>query len=99
MCDVRQDSGPVWTLKAHDSGVNGLALSGQCPDCLVTVSRELKVWDLANNKPECVVERPMNMGLLQCAEICPDAPFLVCVGGDKPQDNLRVWDIREAAAG
>ena len=38
--DVRREDKPVWTLSAHSDGVNGLVLSPQCPDCLITVSSD-----------------------------------------------------------
>ena len=38
--DVRREDKAVWTLSAHSDGVNGLSLSPQCPDCLVTVSSD-----------------------------------------------------------
>ena len=37
--NVRNDSKPVWTLSAHSEAVTGLALSSQCPGCLVTTSQ------------------------------------------------------------
>ena len=40
----------------------------------------------------------MRLGQLHDLATCPDAPFVVCVGGDKKDDNLKVWDIRESAA-
>jgi periodic tryptophan protein 1 len=99
--DVRQESKAVWTLSAHSEGINGLVLSPQCPDCLVTVSSDetMKVWDLTDAVPKCVQERDMKLGRLHCAEGCPDAPFVVCMGGDKSGDNMRVLDIRESADG
>lgn len=101
MIDVRQEQSPVWTLQAHSEGVNGLSLSTQCPDMMVTVSgdRTMKVWDIANNKPACVQERSMALGQIHCLENCPDAPFVMCMGGDEPSNNLKVLDIRESAAG
>ena len=59
----------------------------------------LKVWDIAEDKPKCVQEREMKLGRLHCAEGCPDAPFVVCMGGDKNSDNLKVLDVRESADG
>ncbi len=101
--DVRQEKKPVWTLSAHSpgQGANGMSLSSQCPGCLVTVSSDqtLKVWDVLSGKPECVLEKSMGMGKLHALGACPDAPFVVCAGGDLPRDNLRVWDVRESTQG
>eukprot|EP00088_Acartia_fossae_P024420 TRINITY_DN25374_c0_g1_i1.p1 TRINITY_DN25374_c0_g1~~TRINITY_DN25374_c0_g1_i1.p1 ORF type:complete len:375 (-),score=82.31 TRINITY_DN25374_c0_g1_i1:206-1234(-) len=95
--DVRKES-PVWTLSAHTEGVTGISLSSQCPGCLVTVSadKSMKVWDILNDKPEFVMERQANLGLLQGLSGCPDAPFVIAMGGDQPSDNFRVFDIRES---
>ncbi len=60
--------------------------------------RTLKVWDVQGASPHCVPERPMELGELHTLDGCPDAPFVVCAGGDLARDNLRVWDVREAAS-
>ena len=101
MIDVRNDSKPVWTLSAHSDGINGLSLSSQCPNCVVSVSTDktMKVWDISDNQPKCIMEKNMKLGRLHSLSGCPDAPFVVCVGGDKAQDNLKVLDVRESAAG
>ena len=90
----------MWTLDAHSEGINGMSLSPQCPGCLVTVStdKSLKIWDIADNKPECVQEVNLKLGLLHTVDSCPDAPFVFCVGGDKPSDNFKVFDVRDYAA-
>ena len=92
MIDVRNDSKPLWTLQAHSEAVNGLTLSTQCPDMLTTVSSDktMKVWDISENRPFCVQERDMSLGELHCLDSCPDAPFVICMGGDKPAQNLKV---------
>ena len=59
----------------------------------------IQVWDIADDAPKCVQEREMKLGRLHCAEGCPDAPFVVCMGGDKNSDNLKVLDVRESADG
>lgn len=41
----------------------------------------------------------MKIGLVHCLESCPDAPFVVACGGDNPCENLRLFDLRESAAG
>ena len=63
------------------------------------MSTFLQVWDIADDAPKCVQEREMKLGRLHCAEGCPDAPFVVCMGGDKNSDNLKVLDVRESADG
>lgn len=97
--DVRKDSGPVWTLSAHTEAVTGLTMSTQCPGCISTVSQDkvLKVWDIAGDTPQFVCERDVKLGVLQTLVSCPDAPFVVCMGGDKSGDNMKVLDIRDSA--
>jgi len=97
MFDARVDDKPLWTLNAHSDGINGMSLSSQCPDCLVTGSSDktIKVWDIADNKPTCIQERNMKLGMIHCLAGCPDAPFVTVMGGDKSSDNLKVLDIRE----
>eukprot|EP00092_Neocalanus_flemingeri_P038984 GFUD01042438.1.p1 GENE.GFUD01042438.1~~GFUD01042438.1.p1 ORF type:complete len:552 (+),score=182.11 GFUD01042438.1:59-1714(+) len=97
--DVRKDSGPVWTLSAHTQAVTGLSMSTQCPGCITTVSQDkvLKVWDISGESPQFVCERDVKLGQLQTVVACPDAPFVVCMGGDKSSDNMKVLDIRDSA--
>jgi len=97
--DVRKDSDPVWTLSAHSEAVTGLTMSTQCPGCICTVSQDkvLKVWDIAGESPQFVCERDVKLGQLQTMGACPDAPFVVCMGGDKSGDNMKVLDVRESA--
>lgn len=94
--DVRKDT-LAWTLKAHSEEVTGLCLSSQCPGCLVTSSsdKSVKVWDILSDKPDCLLEQDLKLGFLQCLSGCPDAPFVVGVGGDNRDDNFKVFDIRE----
>jgi periodic tryptophan protein 1 len=101
MIDARVEGKHLWTLNAHSEGINGMSLSSQCPDCLVTGSSDqtVKVWDIKDNKPSCVLEKDIRIGLIHSLEACPDAPFVFSMGGDTPSNNLHVWDIREAAVG
>ena len=101
MIDARQDSKPLWALSAHSEGINGMALSTQCPDCLVTGSSDqtMKVWDISDNKPTCILEKDLKIGRVHSLDNCPDAPFVFAFGGDVPSNTIKVMDIREAGSG
>ena len=101
MFDARQDKKPLWTLSAHSQGINGMSLSTQCPNCLITGSSDktVKVWDISDSKPTCVMEKDVKIGMVHSLDSCPDAPFVIGCGGDVPSNNLHVMDIREAASG
>jgi len=98
--DARKPSTPLWTLSAHTSAVTGLSLSTQCPGAVTTVAQDniMKVWDISGPEPAFVCEKDLKLGALHAAHGCPDAPFVVCVGGDRRDDNFKVLDIREHAA-
>jgi len=95
--DVRQEK-PIWTLSAHSEAVTGLTLSAQVPGLVTTASSDgsLKVWDIAGDQPAFVTEREVKLGQLQVLASCPDAPFVVCMGGDKSSDNFKVMDVRDS---
>ena len=57
----------------------------------------LKVWDIADESPVFVAEQEMKLGLLHDVARCPDAPFVMVMGGDKRDNNLKVWDVWESA--
>lgn len=99
MMDARNDSKSIWTLSAHSEGVNGLSLSSQCPGLLITGSSDktMKVWDISNNKPTCVIEHDPKVGMVHALDGCPDAPFVFAFGGDTPSHNMHVMDVRESA--
>ena len=50
----------------------------------------LKVWDVAGEVPVFVTERDIKLGELHDCAPCPDAPFVMVMGGDKTSDNLKV---------
>lgn len=79
----------------------GLALSPQCPGLLMTSGSDgmLRTWDIADTKgPVFVSERPLHVGALQCLAACPEAPFVVCGGGDSKSNNFGVWEVMTTSA-
>eukprot|EP00088_Acartia_fossae_P040928 TRINITY_DN42682_c0_g1_i1.p1 TRINITY_DN42682_c0_g1~~TRINITY_DN42682_c0_g1_i1.p1 ORF type:complete len:558 (-),score=115.32 TRINITY_DN42682_c0_g1_i1:52-1725(-) len=96
--DVRAEK-PLWQLSAHTEGVTGLTLSSQCPGCLISSSSDkcLRVWDVSGDQPSFVMEQHLKLGVLQTVVGCPDAPFVVGLGGDNQENNFKVFDIRESA--
>ena len=98
--DARIDK-PQWHLNAHSKACTGLALSHQCPGCLVTASQDkmFKVWDIQSGKPSFVAEHDFQIGGHYVTAACPDAPFAFCMGADNRSENFKVWDIRQSAAG
>ena len=101
MIDARQDGKTLWTLSAHSEGVNGMSLSTQRKGLLLTGSSDktMKVWDISDNKPSCLLEKDVKIGMVHSLESCPDAPFVVALGGDTPSHNLHVMDVRESSKG
>ena len=102
MIDARQDSKHVWTLSAHSEGINGMCMSSQCPGVLVTGSSDktVKIWDIkTNDRPSCINEKDLKIGLVHSLQNCVDAPFVFAFGGDNPSHNMHVMDIRESASG
>ena len=36
------------------------------------------------------MEKPLKLGLVHAVAGCPDAPFVVCAGGDNAENNFKV---------
>ena len=66
-------------------------------DAFLFQDKVLKVWDITGDSPGFVAERDVKLGALHDVSPCPDAPFVMVMGGDKRDDNLKVWDVRESA--
>ncbi|XP_074652723.1 periodic tryptophan protein 1 homolog [Tubulanus polymorphus] len=95
LLDVRTDK-TLFTLSAHTSPCTGISLSSRVPGLLVTSSTDgtMKIWDILDDKPKMIREKPLGQGQLMCCACCPDAPYVFALGGSK---DLAVLDIRESA--
>lgn len=89
-------------MEAHEKEITGLAVSNQCPGLMLTTCAEgiLKTWDIhGTGTPKLVHEKNLNMGMVQCLELCPDSPFLIAAGGDKKSHNFTVLDLQTIDVG
>ncbi|XP_033101650.1 periodic tryptophan protein 1 homolog isoform X2 [Anneissia japonica] len=91
--DVRLEK-PVFTLKAHEKAVTGLALTSETHNCLTTVSADhfVKIWDITDDKPSLIISKDMKMGIMNCLGNNPDAPTVLAMGGEN--DGVRLLDLR-----
>lgn len=101
-CDSRMESSSVYTIKAHDAAVTGMAQSPVRKDCLATVSADktVKIWNISSaDKASFVVEHPkVKIGRILTISACPDEPFIFAVGGDSVSDNYQVLDVGKLKA-
>lgn len=64
-----------WLSSAHDEAVCALHFNPRIPNCLVTGSydKTVKVWDIKDNKPTCMISRDLGIVLFLPAVAFP--PF------------------------
>lgn len=88
------ESKPVWTLQAHDSSVSSFDIHASIPGFLVTGStdKEVKLWNVENDKPGLVVSRKLDVGKVFSTNFAPDAEvgFRLAVAGSK--GTVQIWD-------
>jgi WD40 repeat protein len=60
--DIRQTE-PLQSLKAHDSGVNCIALSSQVTNMFVSASEDenVKIWDIKQGSFELIHEKKLKI--------------------------------------
>jgi len=91
--DARQSgSKELFTLQAHDGPVSALDVSPLIPDCIMTgsVDKQVKIWNIANNQPTCVLSRNLDVGKVFTASFSLDSPFLAAVSGSK--GKVAIWN-------
>ncbi|XVF58778.1 hypothetical protein PTKIN_Ptkin07bG0093900 [Pterospermum kingtungense] len=80
--DPSSESKPSFTLHAHDKAACTLSYNPAAPN--------VKLWDLSNNQPSCLVSRNPKAGAVFSISFSQDSPFLLAIGGSK--GKLGVWD-------
>lgn len=88
------ESKPVWSLQAHDASVSAFDINHTIPGFLVTGSmdKEVKLWNIENDKPSMVVSRKLDVGKVFAANFAPDpeVSFRLAVAGSK--GSVQIWD-------
>ena len=89
-----QESKPVWSLQAHDSSVSSFDINPAIPGFIVTGStdKQVKLWNIADNKPSMVVSRKPEVGKIFSTTFAPDTDvsFRLAMAGSK--GVVQVWD-------
>lgn len=93
--DARQETKPVWTLHAHDSGISSLAPNSGINSMLVTGAmgdKQLKLWKTAPS-PSMVISRDFDCGNVLTASFATDVEVAgdLVVGGSST--GLKLWDV------
>ncbi|EYE93647.1 rRNA-processing protein PWP1 [Aspergillus ruber CBS 135680] len=89
-----QQSKPVWSLQAHDSSISSFDINPAIPGFIVTGStdKQVKLWNIADNKPSMVVTRKPEVGKIFSTTFAPDTDvsFRLAIAGSK--GVMQVWD-------
>ncbi|KAF9678267.1 hypothetical protein SADUNF_Sadunf07G0017100 [Salix dunnii] len=91
------DLKPSFTLHAHDKAVCTISYNPSAPNFLATGSTDkmVKLWDLSNNQPSCLVSKNPKAGAVFSVSFSEDDPFLLAIGGSK--GRLELWDTLSEA--
>ncbi|XP_061397125.1 periodic tryptophan protein 1 homolog [Musca vetustissima] len=97
--DKRQAKKLLWSYKAHDEEISGICFNSEVKNLLTTTSTEgyLKIWNFNGTEIKPVYSHDFQMGRLQCMKQCPEDPFTLAFGGEKPP-RCRVFNIKNFEA-
>ncbi|XP_068145739.1 periodic tryptophan protein 1 homolog [Drosophila tropicalis] len=97
--DKRKANELLWSIKGHNEEISGVCFNSQKPNLLTSTSTEgtLKVWNFDTNEAKEVYEHEFNMGRLQCMRQCPEDPYTLAFGGEKPP-RCAVFNIKNSIA-
>ncbi|SMN19873.1 similar to Saccharomyces cerevisiae YLR196W PWP1 Protein with WD-40 repeats involved in rRNA processing [Maudiozyma saulgeensis] len=102
--DIRNnaESKPVWTLKAHDSGISTLSVNNFIPGLMSTGAmgeKTVKLWkfptgeETSNKGPNMVLSRDFDVGNVLTTSFAPDIEIsgTMVIGG--VNKGLKLWDV------
>lgn len=93
--DKRQANKLLWSFKAHEEEISGICFNSEVKNLLTTTSTEgyLKIWNFNTTEIKPVYSHDFKMGRLQCMKQCPEDPFTLAFGGEKPP-RCKVFNIK-----
>ncbi|KAI8811412.1 WD40-repeat-containing domain protein [Cladochytrium replicatum] len=94
---AQPDAAPLYTIHAHDEAVSALDINPSVSGMLVTGSpdKKTKIWDVRNDKPQCVASKDVGAGRVFAARFCPDSPASLAVAGGR--GTVVVWNMEDNA--
>ncbi|XP_030381403.1 periodic tryptophan protein 1 homolog [Scaptodrosophila lebanonensis] len=97
--DRRAPNRLLWSVKAHGEEISGICFNNEMPNLLTSTSTEgtLKIWNFSTSEAKYVYEHNFNMGRLQCMRQCPEDPYTLAFGGEKPP-RCSVFNIKNFEA-
>ncbi|XP_053964649.1 periodic tryptophan protein 1 homolog [Anastrepha ludens] len=93
--DRRQPNKLLWSVKGHEEEISGVCFNKAVANLLTSTSTDgmLKVWDFNVGAIKEVYSHDFQMGRLQCMKQCPEDPFTLAFGGEKPP-RCRIYNIK-----
>ncbi|XP_054739684.1 periodic tryptophan protein 1 homolog [Anastrepha obliqua] len=93
--DRRQPNKLLWSVKGHEEEISGVCFNKAVANLLTSTSTDgmLKVWDFNVGAIKEVYSHDFQMGRLQCMKQCPENPFTLAFGGEKPP-RCRIYNIK-----
>ncbi|XP_036334143.1 periodic tryptophan protein 1 homolog [Rhagoletis pomonella] len=93
--DRRQPDRLLWSFKGHEEEISGVCFNKEVANLLTSTSTDgmLKVWDFNIGAIKEVYSHDFQMGRLQCMKQCPEDPFTLALGGEKPP-RCRIYNIK-----
>ncbi|AET39737.1 rRNA-processing protein PWP1 Ecym_4717 [Eremothecium cymbalariae DBVPG len=98
-----EKSSPLWTLKAHDSGISSMNVNSFIPNMMVSSAmgeKVIKLWKIPTDQenstqkgPSMVLSRDFGVGNVLTTSFAPDIEVTgnIVVGGTSP--GLKLWDV------
>lgn len=95
--DIRkEDSKPLWTLHAHDSGISTLSANKGIPGLIVSGAmgeKNIKIWNVKENKPRMILSKDFGCGNVLSSSFSNEIEISgnLIIGGSN-NSGLKMWD-------